>query len=1022
MLTRISVLYLFCIATVAQTVDYDIVYVRAPRYGDFQNTIWPEVFHPASIEPGTDLMLLHADGSEEVLVAGGNGAITDTAVSFDAQTLYYAKFPDVQPGALNGQRGDLPYQGADIYALDLATGVETRLTFQEWTPNTAAGNWTTDPVGSGAAPDENYLGYGILNLGPCPLPDGRLMFTSNRNGFLPNKSFTQICMQLFVMDQDGSNVRQVGFLNLGSALHPTILMDGRVMFSSYEGQGLRDRRVWGLWSIWPDGRNWGPLMSAFASPQAFHFQTQLSSGEIAVVDYYNLNNNGFGALLAFPEVAPTAPAFGSPDPNDPSNPAIQAGIYFDGNPRYTRYPFSPVGLRGLTPFTFGDDQAAPLSDWTNPDSERVGKVTHPSAAPGDDVLVAWTPGPANDLSRPTPIPYYDSGLYLLPDNQAANSPGDLVLIKNDPAYNEQWPKALVPYQSIYGIEKPVELPWLPNDGSLFNELPEGTPFGIVGTASMINRNTFPGRGESAFAGLDPFNTSENGASSNWSAQGAEAGLYSDDDIYAVRVLAMEPTSHRSYGPNGGCCGGEYNFTNHANERLRILGEIPVRNLDPFGQPLIDGDGNPDTSFLAVIPADVPFTFQTLDRNRMVLNMSQTWHQVRPGEARYDCGGCHAHAELPTDFAQTAAASPTYTLANMVHQTPIISHNLNGDPITTIVPERAVDVEYHRDIKPILERSCVPCHNSTNPGGQLELDDTSIVDRHENTYNRLARDEDAQYGYPPVISNGSWRQTNASRYIRKFQARRSLLVWKIFGERLDGWTNADHPTESTPGQASTLPAGTNPNEADLDFSGDMMPPPGSVHPISGDPITPLSADEKMLIATWIDLGCPVNVTAAAGQQRTDFGWFLDDLRPTLTLSSPRSGIQYSAMTEVRFGAFDYYSGLDTARTSITADFTVNGIAPGNELVGLFQSVGDHIWSLQLDTSISYLPSGTISLSVWDEAGNLTQLETQFSVYENALQLFPLDIWQDASRYDAFYDGNSNGNIEVSDLVSYLNDNS
>ena len=45
------------------------------------------------------------------------------------------------------------------------------------------------------------------------------------------------------------------------------------------------------------------------------------------------------------------------------------------------------------------------------------------------------------------------------------------------------------------------------------------------------------------------------------------------------------------------------------------------------------------------------TFQTLDKNGMVLNMAQTWHQVRPGEVRNDCGGCHAHSQKPTDFEQ-----------------------------------------------------------------------------------------------------------------------------------------------------------------------------------------------------------------------------------------------------------------------------------------------------------------------------------------------------------------------------------
>ena len=93
-ITRLFVLALTClflqqfVATeclLAQgPVPYDIVYVRQPRYGDTTNTIWPEVFHPARGEPGADLMLLHPDGTEEVLVAcsipaGGNGicAVTD---------------------------------------------------------------------------------------------------------------------------------------------------------------------------------------------------------------------------------------------------------------------------------------------------------------------------------------------------------------------------------------------------------------------------------------------------------------------------------------------------------------------------------------------------------------------------------------------------------------------------------------------------------------------------------------------------------------------------------------------------------------------------------------------------------------------------------------------------------------------------------------------------------------------------------------------------------------------------------
>ena len=74
-------------------------------------------------------------------------------------------------------------------------------------------------------------------------------------------------------------------------------------------------------------------------------------------------------------------------------------------------PFTPRGgMYSITPFTHGNDEAAPVGA----DGVRVGKFTHPSAAPNDDLLVVWTPGPANDLDRPTPVPHYDGGLYLVP--------------------------------------------------------------------------------------------------------------------------------------------------------------------------------------------------------------------------------------------------------------------------------------------------------------------------------------------------------------------------------------------------------------------------------------------------------------------------------------------------------------------------------------------------------------------------------------------------------------------------------
>ena len=116
----LSLLILFSLtdAFAAPPVTYDIVYVRQPRYGNNTNTTWPEVSHPANLEPGADLMLLHPNGNEEVLVNAGNGSVTDPFVSFDAQWVYYSYFYD--PENINTQRG-LSYGGADIFKINLGT-------------------------------------------------------------------------------------------------------------------------------------------------------------------------------------------------------------------------------------------------------------------------------------------------------------------------------------------------------------------------------------------------------------------------------------------------------------------------------------------------------------------------------------------------------------------------------------------------------------------------------------------------------------------------------------------------------------------------------------------------------------------------------------------------------------------------------------------------------------------------------------------------------------------------------------
>ena len=232
-------------------------------------------------------MLLHPDGKEEVLVPVQGQRVDRRPVCLLRRPVgllrQVARRHEPQGlGHLQDPRADAEDRPADA---------------ADFTPNTGAADWSKTPLPA----------WGVYNLGPCPLPGGKLAFVSDRNAFKatnPGYAPNALALQLFVMDDDGGNVECIGHLNLGMALHPVILKDGRIMFSSLESQGLRSHHLWGVWSIHPDGTHWGPLFSAFeignGTADSTHFQTQLSDGSIVVESYYNLNNFGFGTLLQVP--------------------------------------------------------------------------------------------------------------------------------------------------------------------------------------------------------------------------------------------------------------------------------------------------------------------------------------------------------------------------------------------------------------------------------------------------------------------------------------------------------------------------------------------------------------------------------------------------------------------------------------------------------------------------------------------------------------------------------------------------
>lgn len=835
------------VASAGRAVDYDVVYVRSPQ-GD-----WPEAARPVNLEMGSDLYLLHPDGSQETLVdCGSECAVTDPFVTLDARAVLYSRCGD----------GD----GCDVWRVDLGTRERTQLTHGEYEGDHAQ----TEPV---------------YNLGPAPLPGGRIAFTSNRYGYRPPRriGIGPPTLQVFTMRDDGGEIEVCAPMNIGSALHPTPMPDGRMMWSTLESQGVRDARQWGLWASYPDCRAWSPIVSAFHEAKLTHFQAATTDGSVCAIQYYNLNNYGHGTLICVPPGE--SPAFHSAEGGG----AVERTFGSRDCGRLVGtwdMPFMPKGAWTPTPFTHPDDHAASCREGSGDAAERVGKVTMPSAAPNNGLLVVWSPGPVNALTRPVNLPEPDSGVYLIPDARVpVTDPWDreqLVELVNESGWNAMYPRAVLPWEAIYGEAMP-ELPWKPNMTTTLPvpDLPDGTPYGYVGSSSLYKRESFPGKGVAEYGGLDPDNTKQNFVSSNWEVQGADVGLYLDSEIEYLRILALEPRRPQD------------TFDSASEERTYVLADVPVRK-----EGVTDPDGNPDTSFLAKIPADTPFTFAMLDSQKRNLAVSMTWHQVRSGEVRVDCGGCHAHSQAPTDFWQTAAGQPGFE-----------PYDATGQPAVT---EWA-------DVAPLLARMSGTIHG---------LDFGGLSD--EERYTCLADDEDGDC-ISSWLSTGKWRQTNQSALVRSFQSRRSRIAWEAFGERLDGWTDDDFPSN-------------NDTIGDFDFE-------------SGHLEHDLTPGEVETIARWIDTG------AAKG---ADFS--TDTLKPTINLLAPGDVI--------RFGLADAHSGIDLESLSVTATREVQGRPAGSELADLAEAVADAVWEVAVVGSACPAPGGCLdpvepygaTVAVRDGAGN------------------------------------------------------
>ncbi|MCY2950817.1 MAG: hypothetical protein NTU53_02435, partial [Planctomycetota bacterium] len=232
-------------------------------------------------EPGGGVFVLEQLGRSlktRELTAGAalKGHFVTLSLSFDARTAYFAfadpagREPYTRPGyTMASSEPGTKYNTFHIMAMDVDGSRPRQLT-------------------DGPCDD----------FDPCPLPDGGIAFQSTRRGskLRCGGGSPELTNTLHRMDADGRNIRTLSFHETNE-WHPSVLNDGRVVYTRWDYVDRDAARFQSLWTCNPDGTNAAILFGNYTSQPNGCYQAKAVPGSSRIMFIGGAHHSNVGGTL-----------------------------------------------------------------------------------------------------------------------------------------------------------------------------------------------------------------------------------------------------------------------------------------------------------------------------------------------------------------------------------------------------------------------------------------------------------------------------------------------------------------------------------------------------------------------------------------------------------------------------------------------------------------------------------------------------------------------------------------------------